>query len=132
MKDLTEEKLLDLFCKKVTEGLDREELKQLEQLEKAFPAWKGDESFEVAAAAINLTAVDPGEAMPVHLKSKILADADEIFGSEFQKTFKIEPDRENGGAFALSSGRFQPRSKNIILAMARLGRRRAGLSGASG
>ncbi|MEZ5427710.1 MAG: anti-sigma factor [Pyrinomonadaceae bacterium] len=101
MKDLTEEQLLDLLCKKATEGLNAEELKQLEQLENAFPQWKDDESFEMAAATINLTAVDPGEKMPSHLSARILADAEEFFDSkeeEIQETFGFKAEADRGRA----------------------------------
>lgn len=84
MKDLTEEKLLDLLCKKAVSGLDATESEQLKELEKAFPEWEDDTSFEFAAAAINLSAIDASEEMPAHLRSKILGSADEFFESKEQ------------------------------------------------
>ncbi len=93
MKDLTEEKLLDLLCKKAVSGLDATESEQLKELEKAFPEWEDDTSFEFAAAAINLSAVDASEEMPAHLRSKILASADEFFESkeQIQETISFAP-----------------------------------------
>jgi anti-sigma-K factor RskA len=93
MKNLTEEKLLDLLCKKAVSGLDATESEQLKELEKAFPEWKDDDSFEFAAAAINLSAIDASEEMPAHLRSKILASADEFYESieETQETISFAP-----------------------------------------
>ncbi len=93
MKDLTEEKLLDLLCKKAATGLDASELEQLKELEKVFPEWKDDDSFEFAAAAINLSVIDASEEMPAHLRSKIMASADEFFESaeETQETISVAP-----------------------------------------
>lgn len=79
MNNLTEERLLDLLCKKATTGLSVEEAAQISELERAFPEWAGDDSFEMAAAAISLTFADRNEKMPVHLREKIMADADTIF-----------------------------------------------------
>ncbi len=93
MKNLTEEKLLDLLCKKAVSGLDATESEQLKELEEAFPEWKDDDSFEFAAAAINLSAIDVSEEMPAHLRSKILASADEFYESieEKQETISFAP-----------------------------------------
>lgn len=117
MTNLTEERLLDLLCKKATDGLDPEEIGQLEQLENAFPVWKDDESFEIAATAINLTAVDPGEKMPGHLRAKILANAGEYFESnrEMQKTFNFEPAAESGGGLVSAAENLGVRAKTSFL-----------------
>lgn len=108
MNDLTEEKLLDLLCKKATVGLDTNESEQLKELEKAFPEWANqDDSFEIAAAAINLSAIDTSEEMPAHLRSKILANANEFFESEeeMQETIRFAPQtRTNSGSISTAEG----------------------------
>lgn len=107
MKDLNEEKLLDLLCKKAAIGLDSDELKELKELEKAFPEWADQEdSFELAAAAINLSAIDIKEEMPAHLRSKILASADEFFESEeMQETISFAPrDQINNDSVSTADG----------------------------
>ena len=97
MTELNDERLLDLLCKQATTGLEANELKELKELEKEFPEWKNDDSFEFAAAAINLTAVDPSEEMPAHLRSKILASAEDFFESkeEVQETISFAPKSQN-------------------------------------
>lgn len=105
MKDLMEEKLLDLLCKKASTGLDANELEQLKELEQAFPEWQDDTSFEISATAINLSAIDASEEeMPAHLRSKILASADEFFESaeERQETVSFAP-RSNQTSDSLST-----------------------------
>lgn len=100
MKELDEENLLDLLCKKATTGLDSNELDQLKELEKSFPEWKDNDSFEFAAAAINLSVIDTSEEMPAHLRSKILANADEFFESEeeTQETISFAPRTQTNGS----------------------------------
>lgn len=95
---MNEERLLDLLTKKAIYGLDESENRELVELESMFSDWKQDESFDLAAAAINLVNLDTSEPMPGHLQAKILADADKFFASqqeknsvELQKTFEFEP-----------------------------------------
>lgn len=96
MNNLNEEQLLDLLTKKAVNGLDQTEKAELKKLEAEFPEWIDDESFELAAASINLTAIDTAEEMPSHLRSKILADSEQFFRAEtqedeIQKTFEFAP-----------------------------------------
>lgn len=106
MNDLEKEKMLDLLLAKATIGLSAEESEQLKELEEVFPELKGDNSFELAAAAIGFINLKTDEQMPAHLQKRILADADKYFESntdkvfeqnssqteeEFQKTFAFEP-----------------------------------------
>ncbi len=106
MKNLNEETLLDLLCKKAVAFLDANELEQLKKLEKEFPEWKDDDSFELAATAINLSVIDSGEKMPFHLRSKIMANAEDYFGwnEGLQETISFEPRNEvNNGSLATSA-----------------------------
>lgn len=95
MKELNEEKLLDLLCKKAVSGLNESETEELKRLETEFPDLADDDSFELAAAAINLSAIDSNEKMPAHLRTAISAQAAEFFepNEELQKTFAFEPKR---------------------------------------
>lgn len=94
MNQSKEEQLLDLLSKKAVSGLDTGEFNQLNLLEKEFPDWADDDSFELAAAALNTAAIEIKEEMPAHIRSKILADSDQFFEAEkgeFQKTFEFAP-----------------------------------------
>lgn len=104
MNETEKEKMLDLLILKATGEITKEELEQLQQLEKVFPELKDDVSFELTAAAINLVDLKTEEQMPAHLQAKILASAESYFGApengkiennggeeEFQKTFDFEP-----------------------------------------
>ena len=104
MTELNEEKLLGLLCKKATDCLDGREMRELESLENAFPAWKGDVSYETAATAINLAAVEPGVKMPDHLKTAIAASAEEFFGSASAVTIRPWQESRNDARIA-SSGK---------------------------
>lgn len=106
MKELEQEKMLDLLILKATGEITKEELEQLTKLEEMFPEFKDDITFELAAAAISMVDLPTEEQMPAHLQSKILADAERFYASseaevktlkdpgeteEFQKTFDFEP-----------------------------------------
>lgn len=100
MKEQQEEKMFDLLSTKVTCGLSNEEFQELKELEEIFPEWKDDESFELAAVAINLASIDVDEKMPAHLQSKILADANKYIKAEkaeeeFQEVRSFERQTEN-------------------------------------
>lgn len=81
MSEVNKELLLDLLCKQATEGLSAEEAAQLSKLEQEFPEFADDDSFEAAAAAISLLAVEDLEEMPAHLRSGILASSDAYIDS---------------------------------------------------
>ncbi len=98
MKNTNEENMLDLRIKKAICNLTEKELLEFEELENQFPEWVDDDSFELAAATLNLMAIDRSEAMPDHLRSKIIADSAQFFepeveteSEEFQKTFEFAP-----------------------------------------
>jgi len=73
---MNDELMLDLLTKKASDGLDREEQKQLDEL--IAVSGIEDESFEMAAAAISMIDLKTNEPLPEHLQAKILADADRI------------------------------------------------------
>lgn len=82
------------------EGFSAEEARRQRELEKEFPELKDDKSFE--AAAISMANLEP---LPVHLRSRVEADANEFFTR--QKTFTFEPKRSRrqwlGWAFAAAA-----------------------------
>ncbi len=82
MKEKDMEKLLELLSDKALASLEDDELKELQGLEKEFPeAIKMRESFELAAAAVQLADLDMSEPLPLHLKERILKDAEKLFES---------------------------------------------------
>jgi len=100
MNEENKERLLNLLADQAIFGLSEEESIELENLRKEFPEFKSDNSFELAAAAINLSNLQIEESLPVNLQSKILADADNFFAlsktpvaEDYQKTFAFEPKR---------------------------------------
>jgi anti-sigma-K factor RskA len=107
MSEEKKEKMLELLSDKAIFGLSDEELAELAEMEKDFPALN-DESFELAAASIGMLNLETSEPMPAHLRTKIAADAEKYFASrkaevsavetptekeELQKTFTFEPKR---------------------------------------
>ena len=107
MNDSDREKMLDLLLAKAMTGLSAAEQEKLRELEEMFPELKDGNSFELTAAAIGLINLKTDEPMPSHLRARVLADADNFFGSrkektpstlpyeteETQKTFTFEPKR---------------------------------------
>ena len=98
MNDLEkQERLLDLLTEQATYGLDEEKQKELNALAQLFPEWQDDETFSLTAAALALSVVRPGEEMPAHLKTKVLAESDRFFaGQEADNkvlTFKSKSER---------------------------------------
>ncbi|MCS6874689.1 MAG: anti-sigma factor [Acidobacteriota bacterium] len=75
-----DEKIKELISGKVLGSLEEEELKELEEITKNLPELAEEiESFELAAAAINLTSLNELEPLPVHLKEKIIEEAEVHF-----------------------------------------------------
>jgi hypothetical protein len=103
VNDMSKERMLDLLTDQILFGLSQEESAELKKLETLFPELKKDNSLELTASAIGLTNLEQIEPMPAHLRSKILADADQFFnqtaqqpenvGEEIQKTFAFEQKR---------------------------------------
>lgn len=83
MNDLEkQERMLDLLTEQATYGLDERNQKELNDLAKLFPEWHDDESLSLTAAALALSVVRPGEEMPAHLKTRILAESDRFFAGQ--------------------------------------------------
>lgn len=82
MSEQEKERLLDLLTDRVLFGLTLEQEAELNQLEEKYPDFKGDESLDLTAGAINLTKVEKIEPMPERLRTKILANADHYFGKQ--------------------------------------------------
>jgi len=113
MNDLTKNRLLELLADQTIFGLTGEELMELEQLKMQFPDWEKDLSLELTAAAIGLSNLEISDDLPVNLRAKIFANADEFFSQSresrdivnytvlanantveaVQKTFEYEPKR---------------------------------------
>ena len=97
MNEQKEERLLDLLCKQVSEGLTNEEQRELESLETSVETSVDRHSLEMTAAAIAMSSVGTDEALPDHLKSGILARADDFFGNlskENSPNVRVVPDIE--------------------------------------
>ncbi len=82
--EVKKERLLELLADNALFGLNETESKELKNLQKEFPEFKEDSSFEKAALAINLSNLDTNQEMPHNLQAKILRDADIFFESEQQ------------------------------------------------
>ncbi len=82
MSAKNKEKILELQSDLALFGLDAEELIELEELGRIFPELWADNSLELTAGAINLSALGTLDEMPAHLRSKIITGADTFFRSE--------------------------------------------------
>jgi anti-sigma-K factor RskA len=100
MSEEMKNRLLDLLADKAIVGLDEAEMRELQELEAMFPEFRGDNSFDLTAAAFDLTGLEI-EQMPESLQAKLASDADQHFGfsdaveSEIQKTFEFEPTQKS-------------------------------------
>lgn len=83
MSETQKDRLFELLSDDAFIGLSDEETMELSRLKKQFPEWRDDFSFEMAAAAINLSDFDGGAetSLPANLRAKILTDADDYFNS---------------------------------------------------
>ncbi|MCD9185873.1 MAG: anti-sigma factor [Pyrinomonadaceae bacterium] len=108
MNDLEkQERLLDLLTLRETAGLGKEEERELEELFKQFPDWADDDSIALTTAAINLSMIDTNEEMPTHLRSKILADAENFFGKAAEpkgKVLEFEPRKKKEREAEVNAG----------------------------
>jgi anti-sigma-K factor RskA len=107
MRANEKERMLELLSDKAIFGLSDTELAEFEELQKKFPDFQ-DDSPELTAAAIGMLNLDTSEPLPAHLRSKIIADAEQYFTAqkpqnpvseaafkreeELQKTFSFEPE----------------------------------------
>jgi anti-sigma-K factor RskA len=81
MNESPQEIMLDLLCKKAVYGLDAQEERQLDELQREAGIGDVSTSFELTTAAIAMTDVDTSEQMPAHLRSRIMADGEKYLGS---------------------------------------------------
>lgn len=90
------EKLLNLLADQTLFGLSDTEAAELKKLKQEFPEFQDDNSFELAAAAINLSNLEIKIALPAHLQARILEDADTFFAAaeNKQEVFEFEPKPE--------------------------------------
>src|ERR1044072_8592267 len=69
-----QERLINLLADGATQSLSPEELTELEELLKKYPS--GDDlQLDLAAAAVDLSAINVDEPLPANLRDKVLADA---------------------------------------------------------
>lgn len=81
MKEIEKQKMLELLADETLFGLSREESAELAELKRQNSEFQADESFQIAAAAIALANAEYKEQkLPVHLREKLSAKADEFFG----------------------------------------------------
>jgi anti-sigma-K factor RskA len=78
MKEDLNENLLDLLATKATQGLSKDEERDLERLQADFPEMS-IETWELAAAALSLTNLDISEPMPKYLREKVMAGVEQYF-----------------------------------------------------
>ena len=93
------ERLFELLADQTVFGLSEAELMELKQLKIQFPEWENDLSFELAAAAIGLANLDTNKTLPPSLRTKLLADADQFFGTKTQEVKSFAP-RKNVNSLA--------------------------------
>ena len=87
MNEKEKQKMLELLADQTLFGLSEEESAELTELKRQNPQYETNESFEIAAAAIALTNSDyEKQELPVHLREKLLAEADKIFGDSKENT----------------------------------------------
>lgn len=70
-------RLIDLLTERAVAGLDADRAAELESLLDAYPEWNND-SFDMAAAAIELAIAPEPAPMPAHLRERLLASAAEV------------------------------------------------------
>lgn len=107
MKDLeSQERLLSLLTEEATYGLSENDQQELKELLKNYPEWQDDDTFALTAAAIKLSSVNRDEEMPVHLKTKILAESERYFASRENENKVLNFNSpQNNSVEAVSGGR---------------------------
>lgn len=81
MTNDSHERLTDLLADRAVQPLTADEARELQQLLVQYSDTDTTQ-FDRAAAAIHLTEAMKPEALPTHLKSKVIADAHKFFGIE--------------------------------------------------
>ena len=87
MSEEPQDILYDLLTKKAVYGLDEAEQRELDELDTGTADLEF-RSLEIAAAAISMVGIEE-EPLPVHLRSKIISDAEHYFSDA--KTLVAEP-----------------------------------------
>jgi anti-sigma-K factor RskA len=75
------ERMLELLADQTLFGLTEGETAELENLKNRFVEFKGDDSFEMTATAINLMNLEIDDSLPAHLQAKLEAQAQEFLGA---------------------------------------------------
>ena len=113
MNEKIKDRLFELLSDQAVFGLNEQESAELEQLKNQFTDWREDFSFELAAAAINLSHLDTIEPLPIHLRSQILdgakqhlnfsKDAEKVsnFSARAEENVKTDIDETAGNIYQL-------------------------------
>ena len=109
------QRMLELLADRTLFGLTEEETAELENLKKIFSEFENDNSFEMAAAQINLINLEMDDSLPPHLQTKLAAQAEKVFGitpearefSSFENNQAAELPQD---VFARSIDEFAPKS----------------------
>jgi anti-sigma-K factor RskA len=86
--------MLELLADEILFGLNEAETAELKALKQTFPDFRNDDSFEMAAAAINLINLPIEDSLPAHLQTKLEAQAAEFFPAA-QKTQQFSSNEKN-------------------------------------
>ena len=93
MSNNMDERLLDLLCDKVVQGLSEAEERELAALSGGADSLAEAQSLELAAAAVLLAETNI-EPMPAHLEGKVLEGADRHFAALRDQKAEEQPARE--------------------------------------
>lgn len=74
-----QERLFDLLSDRALFELSADDQNELDALLEIFPEWREDETFELTAAAISLSALDVREEMPASLRNNLSKVSNEYF-----------------------------------------------------
>ena len=88
MSEKERERMLELLSDRAAFGLSEEEAAELKKYSNQFPEFERDDSFELAAAAINLADLDVSNPLPENLRKRISIDAEQFFAAK-EKAQKI-------------------------------------------
>ena len=88
MSEANKQQIVDLLADKAIVGLSDTELLELEALEKEFPEFAVDESFDEAAAVFHV-ALTEIEEMPSHIKNRLIDSGEEYVRSNYSKPVNV-------------------------------------------
>lgn len=125
MTPYDQQRLADLLADEATQGLSEAEAHELERLLAAHPEIEADE-LALAVAAGELTQPLVLEALPLSLRSRVLADAERYWGAESkpERTQNSRTDLTTTGAHTDSP--LAPAAEVVAFPLRRGGTRRAG------